>query len=85
MNASSRDAAQACAEELNRALEPGAEHRWIVHHAGAGRWEVARVSASSLPGPVDGNARREGRGPERSDPPDPRSTLQRLIPPYGPN
>jgi hypothetical protein len=78
-------AAQARAEERNRALPPDAEHRWIAHHAGAGRWEVARVSATGMPGPVGENAPREGRGEERADPPDPRSTLQRLIPPYGPN
>jgi hypothetical protein len=79
------DAARARAEQLNQAMGAGAEHRWIAHHAGDGRWQVARVSARGMPGPVGENSPREGRGPERNDPPDPRSTLQRLIPPYGPS
>ena len=75
-------AAQARADALNRALAPGADHRWIAHHAGAG-WEVARVSVAGLPPRI---AETHGeRGPERDDAPDPRTTLQRLIPPYGPN
>jgi hypothetical protein len=78
----SRDAAQAAADERNRALGD-ADHRWIVHHADGERWELARVGGAGLPGRAGGL--HEERGPERAPSDDPRPFIQRLIPPFGPN
>ena len=84
----SQDEARARAEELNRALPDGADHHWIAHHAGGEAWQVVRMSALGMR--FSGSERHETTQarPEREGfeaPADPRPTINRLIPPFGPN
>ncbi len=80
-----RDEARARADELNHALPDGADHHWIAHHAGGESWQVVRMSAAGMTFAGDDRDLHAQRGPERDAPVDPRPTITRLIPPYGPN
>lgn len=79
-----REQAQTRADALNRETPTGADHRWIVHHAGEQRWEVVRVTVAGARLGLGGHDAVGGRGPEREAPVDPRPTITRLVPPYGP-
>ena len=80
-----RAGAEAQAQARNRETPDGADHRWIVHQAQDGRWQVARIAATGMRFSAGDRPLRGERGPERDVPDDPRTTIQRLIPPSGPN
>ena len=80
----SRDEARARADELNGALPDGADHHWIAHHAGGASWTVVKLTAAGMRFAAEDRGERGERGPEREAPVDPRPTITRLIPPYGP-
>ena len=80
-----RDEAQARADALNRALPDGADHHWIARHAAPDEWDVVRVSVPGMRFSGEARDLHGERGPEREAPVDPRPTITRLIPPYGPN
>jgi hypothetical protein len=67
-------------EELNRAGEGG--RRWFVAHREGEDWQVVRADFPGLPARGSLHEAVESR-PEPRDPPDPRSSLMRNIPPYG--
>ena len=80
-----RERAQRLAAERNRELPQGADHQWIVHHVGGDRWDVARFSAGGMRFTAgDRHTTTEARPEPRPDQ-DPRTTITRLIPPYGPS
>lgn len=81
---STREHAQERADALNRETPDGADHRWLVHQADGERWEVVRVTVAGARFGREGRDAVGGRGPEREAPDDPRPTITRLIPPYGP-
>jgi hypothetical protein len=71
--------ATARCQELNR--ERGGEPRWFVSRAGTSEWHV--VSAS-IPGAGTGPLHASTAAhPVPQNPPDPRPSLIRNIPPYG--
>jgi hypothetical protein len=64
-------------EQLNR--EAPGDRRWFVSRAGTEEWHVLSVSTPEV-GPLHASV--ESR-PAPQDPPDPRPSLMRNIPPYG--
>ncbi|MBV9194152.1 MAG: hypothetical protein JO168_08390 [Solirubrobacterales bacterium] len=79
-----RAEAQARAEQLNRAAPDRSRHHWTIRDRGGGDWEVLRVTVPGVQfgaGPL--RAATEQR-PRPDEPPDPRPSLIRQIPPYGP-
>jgi hypothetical protein len=75
-----RDEALAHCESLNR--EETGERRWFPKQNAAGEWEVVSLSGTGFRplGPLKESA--EAR-PRPSEPPDPRPTIFRNVPPYG--
>jgi hypothetical protein len=74
------DEATAHCAELNRDEE--AERHWFVRATGPDEWEAISVSGAGMGRPAGLKAGVESR-PEPSQPPDPRPSLIRNIPPYG--
>ena len=72
------DEAIARSEELNRG-QPG-EPRWFASRAGTDEWHVVSVALPGAPGPLHESI---GSHPVPEEPPDPRPSLMRNIPPYG--
>ncbi len=72
--------AAARCEQLNR--EEDGDRHWFAHEVGPDEWEVVSVTAPGLPhhGPLKESV---ASRPE-PDAPDPRPSLMRNIPPWGP-
>lgn len=75
------DAAIARAAQLNRD-EQGAQ-RWFARRTASGDYEVVAVTGAGFPGPGELKATVVSK-PKPTEPPDPRPSLLRNIPPYGP-
>jgi hypothetical protein len=75
-----RDEAVARSEALNR--ETTDDRHWLPRQVAPGEWEVVAVSGTGFrsPGPLKETS--EAR-PRPSEPPDPRPSIFRNIPPYG--
>ena len=80
-----RPEAQARADQLNREAPDRAEHRWTVREREDRSWEVVALTVPGRqmnPGP---SRTATVQRPEPGEPPDPRPSLIRNIPPYGPS
>jgi hypothetical protein len=75
-----QEEATARAEELNR--EETGDRRWLPRQISPGEWQVVAISGTGFKpaGPL--KERSEAR-PSPSDPPDPRPSIFRNVPPYG--
>jgi hypothetical protein len=75
-----RDEAAARSEALNR--EETSDRHWLPREVAPGEWEVVAVSGTGFrpAGPLKESS--EAR-PRPSEPPDPRPSIFRNVPPYG--
>ena len=79
-----REEAQARADALNRDTADRSQHRWAIRDGGGEDWEVVKVTVPGMQfraGPL--HTATEQR-PKPDEPPDPRPSVIRQIPPYGP-
>jgi hypothetical protein len=75
-----REQATIRCEDLNRERQDG--QRWFVSQAGTDEWHVVAVALPAAPGAGPRHASIESH-PAPQNPPDPRPSLLRNIPPYG--
>lgn len=75
------DAATKRAAELNRQERQG--RHWFARETAAGVYDVVAVTAPGMPSTGDLHASIQSK-PKPTEPPDPRPSLFRNIPPFGP-
>ncbi|MGI8412863.1 MAG: hypothetical protein ACR2QA_10325 [Solirubrobacteraceae bacterium] len=79
-----REEAEARAGHLNRERPDRAQYHWIAQHGGSDGWRVVRVSVPGMRFTVDPVKESTSARPRPEVPDDPRPSLIRSIPPWGP-
>ena len=78
-----REEAQAQADALNHNASERSQQHWTIRNAGGENWQVVTVTVPGMQlraGPLHTTTEQR---PQPEELPDPRSTITRLIPPYG--
>ncbi|MGA2009810.1 MAG: hypothetical protein ABSH51_04620 [Solirubrobacteraceae bacterium] len=79
-----REEARIRADELNHAAPDGAQEHWTIRDGGGEDWEVVRVTVPGMRFRSGALHTATEQRPKPDEPPDPRPSIVRLIPPYGP-
>jgi hypothetical protein len=79
-----RDEAQAQANQLNHDAPDRSQDRWTVRDGGGEGWQVVRMTVPGIQFRTGPTHTATAQRPKPDEPPDPRPSVMRLIPPFGP-